>query len=116
MNGRHKPRFVTLREYPHVGPLQVRLLEDETTGRRCLDLREWQHGKGFSRYGVRIWTRDDIETLWNVLTAALRDPPDLRLALWLGTGRGHGSSPGPAFADVLVVPSWWRSHRLLYLQ
>jgi hypothetical protein len=74
MDRRHKPRFVTLREYPSVGSLQVRILEDETTRRRCLDLRDWQHGKGFSRYGVRIWTRSDVETLWNVLTAALRDP------------------------------------------
>ena len=74
MDRRHKPRFVTLREYPKVGSLRVRILEDETTRRRCLDLREWQFGKGFSRYGVRIWTRNDVESLWNVLTAALRDP------------------------------------------
>jgi hypothetical protein len=74
MNGRHKPRFVTLREYPQVGSLRVRIVEDETTRRRCLDLREWQFGKGFSRYGVRIWSRSDLETLWNLLTAALRDP------------------------------------------
>ena len=74
MDERHKPRFVTLREYPRVGPLQVRILEDETRRRRCLDLREWHFGKGFSRYGVRIWTHSDLETLWNVLTAVLRDP------------------------------------------
>jgi len=63
-----------LREYPEVGSLRVRILEDETTRRRCLDLREWQFGKGFSRYGVRIWTRNGAEDLWNVLTAVLRDP------------------------------------------
>ena len=65
---------MTLREYPQVGALTIRILEDETTRRRCLDLREWQSGKGLSRYGVRIWARSDLETLWSVLTAVLRDP------------------------------------------
>ncbi|MBV8878873.1 MAG: hypothetical protein JO332_02805 [Planctomycetaceae bacterium] len=70
----HKPKFVTLREYPQVGPYRVRILEDGVTRSRCLDIREHVHPQGLSRYGIRIKFRSDLEFLRDVLGAVLRDP------------------------------------------
>jgi hypothetical protein len=71
---RKKPKFVTLREYPQVGVLVVRVLEDKTTKLRCLDIREYRHPEGLTRYGIRIKVRGEVEFLKDVLLAVLRDP------------------------------------------
>jgi len=41
---------------------------------RIFDIREVLPTGGFSRYGVRIWNRADLEFLSNVILAVLRDP------------------------------------------
>jgi len=74
MEPRRKPKFVTVREYPAVGIHRVRILQDLRTQLRVLDIREYQPPEGFSRYGVRLKSRSDLELLWSVLTAVLRDP------------------------------------------
>lgn len=74
IRNRSKPKFVTLREYPQVGVHAVRILEDERTKRRCLDIREVRFPEGLSRYGIRIRSRADVEFLTTVLLAVLRDP------------------------------------------
>jgi len=74
MEGRHKPRYVTLREYPSVGLLRVRIIEEEQSRLRHLDLREYRFPSGWSRYGVRIKARSEVEFLIVVLAAVLRDP------------------------------------------
>ena len=71
---RKKPKFVTLREYPEVGVLRVRIIEDRVTRLRCLDIREYRHPEGLTRYGIRIKVRSEVEFLKDVLCAVLRDP------------------------------------------
>ena len=71
---RKKPKFVTLREFPEVGVLRVRILEDLVTRLRCLDIREVKHPEGLTRYGIRIKVRGEVEFLKDVLLAVLRDP------------------------------------------
>ena len=74
MERRHKPKFVTLREFPSVGVHRVRILEDRGTLCGCLGIREVQLGKGLSRYGIRIKVRSEVEFLRDVPAAVLRDP------------------------------------------
>jgi hypothetical protein len=75
MRNRSKPKFVTLRAYPAVGVFRVRILEDQRTRLRVLDIREALPDPGkFSRYGVRIANRWDLELLSSVLLSVLRDP------------------------------------------
>jgi len=74
MEGRHKPRYVTLREYPSVGLLRVRVIEDERTRLRHLDVREYRFPEGWSRYGIRIKVLSEVAFLRDVLGAVLRDP------------------------------------------
>ena len=74
MNGRRKPKFVTLREYPQAGPLVVRLLEDERTRTKVVDVREYRFPEGLLRNGFRIRKRTDVALLVTVLEAVLRDP------------------------------------------
>jgi len=68
------PKFVTLREFPAVGPFRVRIQRDLGTRVRVLDVRQLLPTGEFSRYGVRIWNRADLELLSNVILAVLRDP------------------------------------------
>jgi hypothetical protein len=41
---------------------------------RVFDIREVLPTGEFSRYGVRIWNRADLELLSSVILAVLRDP------------------------------------------
>ncbi len=74
MNRRGRPKFVTLREFPDAGALRIRILEDERTRLRVLDIRTILPGGSLSRYGVRVANRGDLELLTNILLAVLRDP------------------------------------------
>jgi len=49
-------------------------MEDERTKLRCLDIREYKHPEGFTRYGIRIKVRSEVAFLRDVLGAVLRDP------------------------------------------
>ena len=57
-----------------MGLLRIRILEEERTRLRHLDLREYRFPSGWSRYGVRIKARSEVEFLIVVLAAVLRDP------------------------------------------
>jgi len=74
MERRHKPKFVTLQDFPAVGPFRVRIQRDLGTRIRVLDIRQLLPTGEFSRYGVRIWNRADLELLSSVILAVLRDP------------------------------------------
>jgi hypothetical protein len=71
---RSKPKFVTLQEFPAVGPLRVRIRKDLVTRVRILDIREILPTGEFSRYGVRLASRADLELLSCVILAVLQDP------------------------------------------
>ena len=71
---RKKPKYVTLREFPWVGVLRVRIQEDLVTRIRVVDIREVEMSGEFSRYGVRVKNRADLELLSSVILAVLRDP------------------------------------------
>jgi hypothetical protein len=64
---------VTLSEFPAVGPFRVRIQRDLVTQVRILDIRQILPTGEFSRYGVRIWSRADLELLSSVILAVLRD-------------------------------------------
>jgi hypothetical protein len=74
MDRRRKPKFVTLQEFPAVGIFRVRILRDLVTRIRVLDIREITPSGEFSRYGVRLKSRADLEFLSSVIQAVLRDP------------------------------------------
>jgi hypothetical protein len=74
MDRRRKPKFVTLSEFPAVGPFRVRIQRDVVSRVRIFDIRQVLPTGGFSRYGVRIWNRADLELLSSVILAVLRDP------------------------------------------
>jgi hypothetical protein len=74
MDRRRKPKFVTLSEFPAVGPFRVRIQRDVVSRVRIFDIRQVLPTGEFSRYGVRIWNRADLELLSSVILAVLRDP------------------------------------------
>jgi hypothetical protein len=65
---------VTLREFPAVGVFRVRIQKDLVTRIRVLDIREILPTGEFSRYGVRLKSRADLELLSSVILAVLWDP------------------------------------------
>jgi hypothetical protein len=74
MDRRRKSKFVTLSEFPAVGPFRVRIQRDVVSRVRIFDIRQVLPTGEFSRYGVRIWNRADLELLSSVILAVLRDP------------------------------------------
>ena len=64
---------MTLQEFPAIGPFRVRIQKDLVSRVRIFDIREILPTGGFSRYGVRIWNRADLELLSSVILAVLRD-------------------------------------------
>lgn len=65
---------MTLREYPQVGMFVVRILEDERSKARYLDIREYRFSERLTKNGFRIRRRTEVTLLHDVLGAVLRDP------------------------------------------
>jgi hypothetical protein len=65
-----------LREFPPLGKYRVRLLSGERAKQRVLDIREYVSGEtfeGFTRRGIRLGDRAQIELLRDVFSELLRD-------------------------------------------
>ncbi len=66
-----------LREFPPVGKYRVRLLSGSRAKERTLDVREYvvNHDsfEGFTRRGIRLSDRAQVELLRDVLSELLRD-------------------------------------------
>ena len=65
-----------LREFPPVGKYRVRLLSGERAKQRVLDIREYVSSdsfEGFTRRGIRLSDRAQVELLRDVFSELLRD-------------------------------------------
>jgi hypothetical protein len=66
-----------LREFPPVGgKYRVRLLSDERASQKVLDIREYVSSEtfeGFTRRGIRLGDRAQVELLRDVLSELLED-------------------------------------------
>lgn len=67
-----------LREFPPVGKYRVRLLSGSRAKEKTLDIREYvvNHDssfEGFTRRGIRLGDRAQVELLRDVLSELLRD-------------------------------------------
>jgi hypothetical protein len=78
MKANKTPKQTTVREFPPVGgKYRVRILEDADTRTKCLDIREYVVSpnvfEGFTRRGVRLCDRAQVELLRDALSEVLRD-------------------------------------------
>ncbi len=65
-----------LREFPPIGKYRIRLLSGAKPKERTLDIREYVSGEtfeGFTRRGIRLSDRAQVELLRDVLSELLRD-------------------------------------------
>jgi hypothetical protein len=65
-----------LREFPPLGKYRLRLLSDAEAKGRTLDIREYVSSEtfeGFTRRGIRLSDRAQVELLRDVLSELLRD-------------------------------------------
>ena len=65
-----------LREFPPIGKYRIRLLSGAKPKERTLDVREYVSGEmfeGFTRRGIRLSDRAQVELLRDVLSELLRD-------------------------------------------
>ena len=65
-----------LREFPPIGKYRVRLLSGSRAKERTLDVREYVSGQsfeGFTRRGIRLGDRAQVELLRDVLSELLGD-------------------------------------------
>lgn len=65
-----------LREFPPTGKYRIRLLSGAKPKERTLDIREYVSGEtfeGFTRRGIRLSDRAQVELLRDVLSELLRD-------------------------------------------
>lgn len=65
-----------LREFPPAGKYRIRLLSGPRAQERTLDIREYVSSEtfeGFTRRGIRLGERAQVELLQEVLTELLRD-------------------------------------------
>ena len=65
-----------IREFPPIGKYRVRLLAHPKTRKKTLDLREFissETFEGFTRRGIRVTDRAQVELLRDVLSELLRD-------------------------------------------
>ena len=65
-----------IREFPPVGKYRVRLVVHPQTRRKALDLREFvsfETFEGFTRRGIRLVDRAQVELLRDTLSDVLRD-------------------------------------------
>lgn len=65
-----------IREFPPVGKYRIRLLARPKTKEKALDLREFvcsETFEGFTRRGIRLIDRAQVELLRDILSEVLRD-------------------------------------------
>jgi hypothetical protein len=65
-----------LREFPPIGKYRIRLVSGAKPKERTLDVREYVSGEtfeGFTRRGIRLSDRAQVELLRDVLSELLRD-------------------------------------------
>jgi hypothetical protein len=65
-----------LREFPPLGKYRVRLLSNARAKERILDIREFVSSEtfeGFTRRGIRLGDRAQVELLRDILSEVLRD-------------------------------------------
>ena len=65
-----------LREFPPIGKYRIRLLSGARPKERTLDIREYVSGEtfeGFTRRGIRLSERAQVELLRDTLSELLRD-------------------------------------------
>lgn len=73
--GKHRETEVEVRELIPVAKYRVRILENLKTHRRALDIREHltTHSfDGYTRRGIRLTERSQVELLRDVLTEVLK--------------------------------------------
>lgn len=65
-----------IREFPSIGKHRIRLLAHSKTREKSLDLREYvslESFEGFTRRGIRLVDRAQVELLRDILSEVLRD-------------------------------------------
>ena len=65
-----------IREFPQIGRYRIRLLAHPKTNEKVLDLREYavlESYEGFTRRGIRLVDRAQVELLRDILSEVLRD-------------------------------------------
>jgi hypothetical protein len=78
MKAKEKHREEVHKEFPSVGKYRVRLISDAQASsvNKTLDIREYVSSEtfeGFTRRGIRLSERAQVESLRDVLTELLRD-------------------------------------------
>lgn len=69
-------REEVLREFPPIGKYRMRLLSRAEASARTLDIREYvssEKFEGFTRRGIRLGDRAQVELLRDTLSELLRD-------------------------------------------
>jgi hypothetical protein len=69
-------REVVIREFPPIGKYRIRLVAHPKTREKVLDLREYvslESFEGFTRRGIRLTDRAQVELLRDELSEVLRD-------------------------------------------
>lgn len=69
-----------LREFPPLGKYRVRVVMNPRTKVKTLDIREYVQGEtfeGFTRRGIRIWDKLQLELLKDILREILEPGPGL---------------------------------------
>jgi hypothetical protein len=69
---------LTLRDFPSIGKIRVRLMQSQRPSRTSLwlDLREYENGpnyEGFTRRGFRLTSLDDVRLLREALETIERE-------------------------------------------
>jgi hypothetical protein len=65
-----------IREFPQIGRYRIRLLVRPGSREKTLDLREYavlESYEGFTRRGIRLTDRAQVELLRDILSEVLRD-------------------------------------------
>ena len=68
------PKEIVIREFPPMGKYRVRVLENERSHQRVLDIREFissESFEGFTRRGIRLADRAQLDLLRDVLKEIL---------------------------------------------
>jgi hypothetical protein len=76
MNTNAPQKEDVIREFPPLGKYRIRLLSQPKTKTRILDIREFissESFEGFTRRGIRLGDRAQVDLLRDVLSEVLRD-------------------------------------------
>lgn len=68
------PKEIVIREFPPMGKYRVRVLDNEKSHQRVLDIREFissESFEGFTRRGIRLADRAQLDLLRDVLKEIL---------------------------------------------